>query len=462
MMTMRTALVAGAALGAFALSGISAADAKTTHHHHLVAPKGPSKEELALRSEVDALKSEVHSLETRLDSQAQAQQQTAAQVQATQAQAQAAQTQAMASQAAMQTAEAKILTIPTQVADGVKKATPKPGWEAGTKVGGTMFADISHVVNTADGVHQATPGADYDIKRFYLVVDHKFNSVWSANLTTDFNYDSGPAAATQLYLKKAFLQAKLSDALVIRAGSADLPWVPFVEGIYGNRYVEQTLIDRTKFGTSADWGLHVSGSLLGGLVNYAASAIDGSGYRKPSLGNVNRTGTIDLEGRVNVNYMHFTAAIGGYTGKLGADVTGTPTYHTAQRFNALIAYTGAKIRVGGEYFSATDWSDVKQSNPALTNKSEGVSVFGSYAFAKKFTAFGRYDWVKPKESTAPAENDNYFNVGVAYHPVDIIDLALLYKHDKVVNGVLSTANGSIGGVKTGSYDEIGVFTQVKF
>ncbi len=47
--------------------------------------------------------------------------------------------------------------------------------------------------------------------------------------TTDFQY-VGNDGVTNVYIKKAYVQAKLSDALVFRAGSADLPWVPFVEG----------------------------------------------------------------------------------------------------------------------------------------------------------------------------------------------------------------------------------------
>ena len=32
-----------------------------------------------------------------------------------------------------------------------------------------------------------------------------------------------------------------------------------MEGVYGYRYVENTLVDRIKFGNSADWGVHVLG-----------------------------------------------------------------------------------------------------------------------------------------------------------------------------------------------------------
>jgi hypothetical protein len=110
------------------------------------------------------------------------------------------------------------------------------------------------------------------------------------------------------------VQAKLNDAFAVRIGAADLPWVPFVEGLYGYRFVENTLIDRTKFGTSSDWGVHVLGSFGNGLVSYAVSAINGAGYKTLSRS----SNTIDLEGRVSVNPIkEVTLAVGGYTGKLG-------------------------------------------------------------------------------------------------------------------------------------------------
>ena len=456
-------MVAGAALGVFTASGF-AADAKTTHHHHARAHVARTSGEVAaLREEVDLLKAKVESLEGRLEDNGAPQ----AQLQAMQTQVQAAQSQAQNAEAIAQANQAKIDTLPTEVATEVKKATPKPGWAADTTLGATIFADASNISNKNDGVRNAQSGANYDIKRLYLSVDHKFNNVWSANATTDFIYDSG-AGATQLFIKKAYLQAKLSDALIIRAGAADLPWVPFVEKLYGNRYVEQVMIDRTKFGASTDWGLHAYGSFGNGILGYAVSVVDGSGFKTPAIGTANRTDHLDVEGRVNVTYAHFTAAIGGYDGKLGKAVAGgVLAPNNAQRIDALLAYTSDRFRIGGEYFWAKDWNDVTQLNPLKVNTSDGYSVFGSFNFTKKISVFGRYDYVKPQRTTAPSFTDNYFNVGVSYSPIKPLDFALVYKRDQVENGLLNTGNGKIGttnasGIGKGYYDEIGLFTQVKF
>ena len=281
-MSIRITHFAGVAL--VALAGVSVsmpaqAKAAARHHHAAVAPK-PNPE----AEEIKELRSEVQTLTERLNAKEAHDQEVQAQAQQAQAAAQAATVQV---QQVQTQADAQIKTIPTQVQTAVA-ALPKPktGWWEGTSVSGRMYYDVTSIDQKDDGVKQAQNGVNFDIKRFYISVDHTFNKTFSADITTDFNYDSGPAGATQLYIKKAYLQAKLSDAAVIRLGSTDLPWVPFVEDIYGYRYLEQTLIDRTKFGTSADWGVHLAGKVPAGMVtfNYALAAINGSGYKKPRRG----------------------------------------------------------------------------------------------------------------------------------------------------------------------------------
>ncbi len=157
----------------------------------------------------------------------------------------------------------------------------KPPGGSDTKISGRMYFDVTHIDNRANGARVAGGGngANFDIKRFYIGIDHTFNSIFSANVTTDATYDSGSANG-QIYLKKAYLQAKIDPLLTVRLGAADLPWVPYVEGIYGYRYFEQVVVDRTKFGTSSDWGVHASVSTFDGIVNYAFAAVNGGGYKK--------------------------------------------------------------------------------------------------------------------------------------------------------------------------------------
>jgi type II secretory pathway pseudopilin PulG len=372
---------------------------------------------------------------------------------ALQAQIQALQAQVDQLKSAQSATDAKVAST---------AAAPKAdiSWTKDTKISGKAFFNISSIDNERDGVNQSVNGTQTELKRFYLGVDHKFNNVLSANLTTDFRYGSnGTSNDVLVYVKKAYLQAKFAPEFFVRVGAADMPWVGFSEGVYGYRFIENTLIDRTKFGTSSDWGVHVGGSFLDGKVNYAASAINGAGYKTLSR----NSDTIDLEGRVSVNPIKtITLAVGGYTGKLGKSAENGVETRRATRFNALAAYTDSRVRAGVEYFRAKNWLNI--TGP-VGDSADGWSVFGSFAFDKQFSVFGRYDWVKPKKDLSPDLRDRYFNVGVNYKPIKQVDLALVYKRDRAKNGFLSTSNGTIGGINnttSGTYDEVGLFGQFAF
>jgi len=404
----------------------------------LATPAGAFAQAAPTADDIAALRAQIAALQAKVD------------------QLQAAQTE--------QAAEvAKVAAAPVPVPPAPAAA---PGWWGSTSITGKAFFNVSNIDqkstdlagNTTDN---AQNGTQTEVKRFYVGVDHKFNDTFSANITTDFRYNAnGTSKDVLVYVKKAYFQAKLDPALTVRIGAADLPWVPFVEGVYGYRFVENTLIDRTKFGTSSDWGVHLLGTVgPHNLISYQLSAINGAGYKTLSRS----SDTIDLEGRVSINPVKdVTLAVGGYTGKLGksaANLAGSATPHTASRFNALAAYTGKRIRAGIEYFSAKDWNTVTS---AAGDKSNGWSAFGSFAFTPKLGLFGRYDWVKPSRTLSPATTDHYFNAGVNYKPIPPLDLALVYKRERADNGFINTSNGTIGGLDHGSYDEIGLFGQLAF
>ena len=463
-MQRKFTLMGGAAFGAMLVLGFAAsADAKVVKHHHHVAA-APADDKVA------ALSSEVETLETRLESETLAREQLQTQVQAAQNQAAAAQADA---DAAHQQLQAQIQTIPGEVSSAIAANKPKPTWADNTKVGATVFTDLSNInqVPTSAAHPSVKNGTGFDVKRAYLSVDHSFNSIYSANLTVDFapqdaSTTFGGSAVNQgeEVIKYAYVQAKYADELVLQAGAQKTPWIPFVEEIYNYRYIDKVVIDQNKFGNSSDWGVNAHGDVGHGLFDYSISASDGQGYKTPD-----RSDGMDFEGRANVNWMGFTAALGGYTGKLGQDFNGvTVATRTATREDALIAYVSPQIHAGFEYF---------QSNNALTggtqvlashapDKAQGYSAFGSFNFTPQWAVFGRYDWANPSQDVAPSERYDYYNIGISYEPVKIVDLALVYKHEAITHaptGGYTDATTTLapqGG--NGHFDEVGLFTQFKF
>lgn len=302
-----------------------------------------------------------------------------------------------------------------------------------TQLSGKMFFDLTGIDQENNGADTAASGFGFDVKRFYLGVTHKFDDVWSANLTTDFQYSSSLDSAADIYVKKVYLQGKFSDAFVVRAGLADLPWIAYAENYYGFRYVENTLTDRLKYGTSADWGVHAFGDIgdigdIGGKTfNYAMSVVNGGGYKNPT-----RSKSMDIEGRVGfVPVEGMVVAVGAYSGKLGKETETIDALHTATRNDVMVAYAGKRFRLGGEYFRATNWGNVLS---AASDKADGYSVWGSVGLGSSdVTAFARYDQADLSKDIDPSLEDTYYNVGIEFPIRKGIKLAAVYKNDHKKN-----------------------------
>jgi hypothetical protein len=295
-----------------------------------------------------------------------------------------------------------------------------------TKIGGRLFIDMTNRDEKVNGVKTNNSGTGFDVTRFYLTVDHKFDDIWSANLTSDAQYLSfgsgagaNQASSVEVFIKKAYVQAKFSTALFVRAGAADAPWIPFVEKYYGMRYVQNTLVDRLSYGTSADWGLHVGGDVDNGLT-YAASVTNGRGYRNPS-----RSETVDFEGRLGWAPTPTTMiGVGAYTGKRGNDTATVNPPQTAKRVNAMAAYAGTKLRLGAEWFQADNWAVTN----VVEDSAAGWSAWASYALTDGgITAFGRYDDVDTSKDVNRAFGNTYWHLGVEFPVIKGIKLAAVYK-----------------------------------
>jgi hypothetical protein len=315
-----------------------------------------------------------------------------------------------------------------------------------TKFSGRMYFDGTNINDKILGTKTAKSGVGFDIKRFYLGVDHTFNDKWSMNLTTDFQYSSA-ISSTELYIKKAYIQYKYSDAFVLRAGSADLPWVPFSENANGMRYVENTMVDRLKYGTSADWGMHVSGKVAGGAFEYAAAALNGAGYKNPS-----RSKGVDFEGRVSYAPTDsIVVGVGAYSGTLGKETQTFNALHTANRVDFLAAYTSGTSRFGVEYFQASNWNNVLS---VASDKADGYSLWGSVGLTNSgITLFGRYDQANISKTLDPSLQDTYYNVGFEFPIIKGVKLATVYKHTEQKNDLRS---------KNAKTDEVGVWGEFRF
>lgn len=355
-------------------------------------------------------------------------QQLQAQIAALQAQVQQLQNDSQALQA-QSDAQSEVNITQAQALEGAQKTQTSVDKLAklvnDNKIGGRMFFDLTNIDKTSNGKDTAASGTGLDVKRFYLTVDHKFNDIWSANLTTDFQYSSA-IGNTELFVKKAYVQGSFDPAFNLRVGAADMPWIPYVEKFYGMRYVENTLTDRLKYGNSSDWGLHGFGN-LGNNFNYAVSVVSGAGYKNPT-----RSKGMDVEGRVAYTPNEtFVVAVGGYSGKLGKETDIQSAENTYTRANAMVAYADSNFRVGGEYFQAKNLNNVLT---VATDKTSGWSVWGSVRVTDGgINVFGRYDDTDVSKTLDPTLSDKYWNVGVEFPVMKNLKLSTVYKYTHLAN-----------------------------
>lgn len=317
--------------------------------------------------------------------------------------------------------------------------------QSSTTISAKMFIDASNIdAETSSGTKLGSSGTGFDVKRFYLGATHVFDSMWSANINTDSGYSTSTGAVTP-FIKTAYVQAKFSPEAIVQVGSANQPWIPADEDLYTYRYVENTLVDRLHFGNSADWGVHFLGT--SGMVSYNVAAVNGSGYK-----NYTRSKAPDYEGRVSIEPIKgLTFAVGAYDGKLGKDVYGSPATRTATRYDGLVNYATQEFAVGAEYFSESDWGF---TNSALSDSGDGYSVFGKAKIGDPYWVFARWDEDKTSKKLHPNMKENYFNVGLEYVAIKGVNLALVYKYDKIDNPASTS--------QVAKYNEIGVFAQVAF
>lgn len=359
-------------------------------------------------------------------------------------------------------AEPPASTPPAAPAAAPAEAAAAPASELPFKISGKVYVDASYLRNEGDGKN-TVKSRGVDVKRFYLGIDYTLNKIISATFLTDIGDQNGKY---DVFVKKGFVQAKFMPEFALRAGVGDTTWIPFVEDVYGYRYVEQTVIDRTKFGNSADWGLHALGRLANDVIGYQVSIVNGNGY-----GNASRAKWPSIEARLDAKLIDHLIIAGDVSiSTLGAV---TDSVHTGTRYDGLVAWSDKLIRAGVEGFYAKNYTKdlVTGKVPGASDAARGVSVFASYYFMPKVGALGRVDFVQPVADTDSDVKDTYFNLGVEYLPYKFLNLALIYKRDVVDTGAsatgftLATGNGAIGSPMpnaSGTYQEVGVFGQLKF
>jgi hypothetical protein len=119
----------------------------------------------------------------------------------------------------------------------------------------------------------------FDIQRVYLTTKAPIDETFSVRVTTDVGRTD--EHQFEVFLKYAYLRAKLGSDVKLMVGAAATPYVGMSEKFWGHRWVAKSFTDQEGLLNSSDLGVHLQGDHSEGLVSWAASVINGEGYDNP-------------------------------------------------------------------------------------------------------------------------------------------------------------------------------------
>jgi hypothetical protein len=220
----------------------------------------------------------------------------------------------------------------------------------GAKIYASYGAMLSAPPSEGGGDGDLYPNG-FDIQRVYLTTKGTIDETFSVRVTTDVGRTDDHRL--QVFLKYAYLSAKLGSDVKLMVGSAGTPYVGMTEQFWGHRWVARSFTDQEGLLDSADLGVHLKGTHGDGLVDWQAAVINGEGYDNPES-----NATKAVQARLTVDPLkggEISLPITAFASKdvyTEDDVDGTTTMVVA------IGVGHGLGKVWGEYVAADD-GDIK-------------------------------------------------------------------------------------------------------
>jgi len=306
------------------------------------------------------------------------------------------------------------------------------------RISGYMFGDyyynltrdtgISSIPNAINGGERDLNG--FQLRRIYFTYDYDI----SEKFTTRFRLEADQVANTSnnkigVFVKDAYLQWKNifkgSDLLI---GIQPTPAYEISEGVWGNRFLEKTIMDARGIVPSRDIALSLKGNLLSdGKLKYWLMIGDGSG-NSPEVDKYKRfyahlqlnpikdlTATLyaDLKSRPNINDPNSTT---------------TPPVTLSNNDLTYALFVGYKKKddytFGVESFINQRQNGMITGSDVKDQYAIGLSVFASYNFMKQIALVGRYDYYDPNfDSDVKGDSRNWFIFSLNIKPDDKVTIS---------------------------------------
>lgn len=317
---------------------------------------------------------------------------------------------------------------------------------------GYMFGDyfynvgrdtsISSLSNVANGGTKDFNG--FQLRRIYFTYDYNISEKFSTRLRLSHEPKTyGSDDKLVLFVKDAYLLWKDiwrgSDFIF---GIQPTPTWEVSEAIWGNRFLEKTLLDLRGIASSRDLGISIKG------------IIDEQGIFKYWLMIGNNSGNTAETDKYKRFYAHIQyTPIKQFTATLYADLkarpniddpksTSVPKATVANNDLTYALFLGYKEK-NAYSFGFEGFLNVRQngmvSSGTLKDKSGlGFTFFGSYNFSQVLELVGRYDFFDPNtDSNVKGDSRNWFIFSLNYKPNDKVTISpnvIIETYETLPNG----------------------------
>jgi hypothetical protein len=286
----------------------------------------------------------------------------------------------------------------------------------------TGFANIPNTAITGDkGVHGLR------IRRIFFTYDYKFNSKLSSRFrleSDELNFTTNSAGNKAnkfgVIVKDAFIKWNYIGWHSLIVGIQNTPAYEVSESLWGNRYIEKTIMDLRGAVSSRDLGLSLRGQF------------DSTGIFKYWLMYTNGDAGLPEKDKYKRYYAQFELTLfknlsitvyGDYQAKvLVADDVNPGRVMNGDILTSAF-FIGYKVK---DKFTAgveTYFRKVKNAYKLVDSYDNlngmGLSIFGNYFFNQKIGLFARFDRFDPNlASDAKGDSRNLYIGGLAFKPAE--------------------------------------------
>jgi hypothetical protein len=292
----------------------------------------------------------------------------------------------------------------------------------------TGFANIKNAAVTgAKDVH------GLQFRRINLTYDYKFSSKFSSRIRLESDEANFTASSSDksskfgVYIKDAWVKWNFSANHELIVGIQPTNAFEVAEAVWGNRFLEKTILDLRGYVGSRDMAISLKGKLDStGIFKYwlmygnnSASKPESDKYKRfyanveiTPVKNLSITAYADYQTKADIKNKYESNA------EINNDVL------TAAFFVGYKVKNKYSAGVEAIYSSISNGYENKTDSVFVDKSGMGLSVFGSVNLAPKLAAFGRFDYFEPNsDSNVSGDKRNWYIAGLNYKPTEKIILS---------------------------------------